>query len=47
VVIDMLVKAKLEQVIRDIDADKVCDVIIETARTGEICDGKIFVSTVD
>jgi nitrogen regulatory protein P-II 1 len=47
VVIDMLAKAKLELVVRDGDIDKVCDVIIDTARTGEIGDGKIFISTVD
>ena len=43
----MLAKAKLELVVRYEDADKVCDVIIDTARTGEIGDGKIFVITVD
>jgi nitrogen regulatory protein P-II 1 len=47
VVIDMLTKAKLELVVRDEDANRVCEVIIETTRTGEIGDGKIFISTVD
>jgi nitrogen regulatory protein P-II 1 len=43
----MLTKAKLELVIRDEDADRVCAVIIDTTRTGEIGDGKIFITTVD
>ena len=36
----------LELVVGDADTDKVCDVIINTARTGEIGDGKIFVTPV-
>ena len=47
VVIDMLAKAKLELVVRDADAESVCKVIIDTARTGEIGDGKIFVTNVE
>ena len=46
VVIDMLAKAKLELVVKDSDADNVCQVIIDSARTGEIGDGKIFISDV-
>lgn len=45
--IDMLSKVKMELVVRDGDAEKVCDIIIETARTGEIGDGKIFISSVE
>ncbi len=45
--IDMLPKTKMELVIRDGDVEKVCDIIMEEARTGEIGDGKIFISTVD
>ena len=44
--VDMLPKVKLELVVGDADTDKVCDVIINTARTGEIGDGKIFVTPV-
>ena len=29
------------------DADKVCDIVIEVARTGEIGAGKIFITGVD
>ncbi|HIH76510.1 MAG TPA: P-II family nitrogen regulator, partial [Methanomassiliicoccales archaeon] len=34
-------------VVRDEDAKKVIDIVIEKARTGEIGDGKIFVSPVE
>jgi len=43
--IDMLPKTNMESVVSD--ADKVCDIIIEVARTGEIGDGKIFITGVD
>ena len=45
-VVDMLPKVKLELVVGDADTQKAIDAIIETARTGEIGDGKIFVSQV-
>ena len=45
--IDMLPKTKMELVVRDGDVEKVCDIIMEAARTGEIGDGKIFVSAVE
>lgn len=45
--IDMLPKRKMESVVSDADADKVCDIIIEVARTGEIGDGMIFITSVD
>jgi nitrogen regulatory protein P-II 1 len=45
--IDLLPKIKIEVVARDEDAKKIVDVIIEHARTGEIGDGKIFVSSVE
>jgi len=43
--IDMLPKTNMESVVSD--ADKVCDIIIEVARTGEIGDGMIFITSVD
>jgi nitrogen regulatory protein P-II 1 len=46
VTVDMLPKAKLELVVGNADTDKVCDIIINTARTGEIGDGKIFITPV-
>ena len=41
--IDMLPKVKLETVVRSADTDRVVQVIVEAARTGNIGDGKIFV----
>jgi len=45
--VDLLPKVKVEIVVRDEDARKVIDVVIEKARTGEIGDGKIFVYPVE
>lgn len=42
--VDFLPKVKLEVVVDDADAQKVVDTIVETARTGQIGDGKVFVS---
>lgn len=47
IAMDMLPKTKMELVVGDSDAEKVCDIIIEAARTGEIGDGKIFISNVE
>jgi nitrogen regulatory protein P-II 1 len=44
--VDMLPKAKIELVVSDADTEKAIDVIVETARTGAIGDGKIFVMPV-
>ena len=46
VVVDMLPKVKLELVVSDGDIQKALDTIIAYARTGNIGDGKIFVSPV-
>ena len=43
-VIDFLPKMKIEVVVPDERVDEVIDTIIETAKTGKIGDGKIFVS---
>ena len=45
-VVDMLPKTKLESVVRDEDTQKAIDTIIGSARTGDIGDGKIFVTPV-
>src|SRR5947209_8255395 len=42
--VDFLPKAKMEVVVPDGDAKKVIDTILQTARTGQIGDGKIFVT---
>jgi len=41
--IDMLPKVKLETVVRGVDAERVVQIIVDAARTGNIGDGKIFV----
>jgi len=45
--IHLIPKVKIEVVVMDKDIDKVIEVITKEARTGEIGDGKIFVTTVD
>lgn len=45
--IDFLPKIKLEVVVADGIAEKVVDTIIKAAKTGQVGDGKIFVSHVD
>lgn len=45
--VDFLPKVKIEVVVDDADAKKVIDKILETARTGNIGDGKIFVSRLE
>jgi nitrogen regulatory protein P-II 1 len=45
--IDFLPKIKLEVVVSDAMADKVVDVIIKAAKTGQVGDGKIFISNVE
>lgn len=44
--INLLPKVKVEIVIRDQDVNQVVNLIAQAARTGEIGDGKIFVSPV-
>ncbi len=45
--VDFLPKVKLEIVVSDNLADQCADIIIESARTGKIGDGKIFISEVE
>jgi len=46
-VVDFLPKVKLELAVDDDQVDRVVEAIIETARTGKIGDGKIFLSKID
>ena len=46
-VVNLLDKTKIEAVVADSMAEKVIEVITKAAFTGEIGDGKIFVSKVD
>ncbi|WP_456473803.1 P-II family nitrogen regulator [Candidatus Pyrohabitans sp.] len=45
--VDLLPKVKLEIVVGDEFADRVIQTIVETARTGSIGDGKIFVVPIE
>jgi nitrogen regulatory protein P-II 1 len=45
--VEFLQKLKLEIVVEDNQVDMVVDKIISASRTGEIGDGKIFISPVD
>jgi len=45
--VDLLPKVKLEMVLSDELVDKAVQAIINSARTGKIGDGKIFLSRVD
>ena len=45
--VDLLSKVKIEIVLQDDMVDKVIKVIGDTARTGEIGDGKIFVRNIE
>ncbi|MCH9694197.1 MAG: P-II family nitrogen regulator [Gammaproteobacteria bacterium] len=46
-VVDFLPKAKLELAVSDDVAEQVVEVIANTARTGKIGDGKIFVTALE
>ena len=45
--VDLLPKIKIEMVLADNRADAAVQVILKTAKTGKIGDGKIFLSKVD
>jgi len=45
--VDLIPKIKLEVMIKDNDLGRIKKTIMESARTGEIGDGKMFISTVD
>ena len=45
--VEFLQKLKLEIVVEDAQVDMVVSKVVEAARTGEIGDGKIFISPVD
>lgn len=45
--VDMLPKTKIEIVVATSKADEVVDTIVETAKTGKVGDGMIFISPID
>lgn len=46
-IVNLLPKVKVEFVVPSERADEVVEVVLEAARTGEIGDGKVFVSDVE
>ncbi len=46
-VVDFLPKIKIEIIAPDQDIQKICDAIVNAAKTGRIGDGKIFVTPVE
>jgi nitrogen regulatory protein P-II 1 len=44
--VDFLNKVKIEMFVRDTEVEQVVSIITENAKTGEIGDGKIFISPV-
>lgn len=45
--IGLLPKTRIEIIVKDKDVERISNAIIESARTGEIGDGKIFIYPVD
>jgi len=45
--IDLLPKTELEIISRDQDVEEIVETIVNTAQTGDIGDGKIFISPVE
>lgn len=46
-VVDLLPKVRVEVLADDGDADRLVDVVVTAARTGQIGDGKVWVTPVD
>jgi nitrogen regulatory protein P-II 1 len=46
-VVDFIPKIKIEAIVSDDEVDNVVNAIVESARTGKIGDGKIFVSNIE
>lgn len=47
VFLNMIPKVKFEIIVEDSRVDGIVDVIVDVARTGEVGDGKIFISSID
>lgn len=45
--VDLIPKTRIELIVNEEDLERIIDVIVESARTGEVGDGKIFVSDVE
>ena len=47
VFLNLIPKVKFEIIVEDSRVDEIVDVIVGVARTGEVGDGKIFISSID
>ena len=47
VFLNMIPKVKFEIIVEDPRVDEIVDVIVKVARTGEVGDGKIFISDIE
>ena len=45
--VDFVPKVRIEVVVGEIDAARVVDAVVESASTGQIGDGKVWVTTID
>lgn len=45
--VELLPKIRIEIVVKDEDAEKITVAIIDSAKTGEVGDGKIFISNIE
>ncbi|WP_296882856.1 P-II family nitrogen regulator [uncultured Methanobrevibacter sp.] len=45
--IDLIPKTRVELIVNEEDLEDIIDIILESARTGDVGDGKIFVSDVE
>jgi nitrogen regulatory protein P-II 1 len=45
--VDLVPKVRIEVLVDDLDAEKVVETVAESARTGKIGDGKVWVTPVD
>ena len=45
--VDFLPKVKIEIVVKDQEVDRIIKTVTDNAKTGEIGDGKIFISTIE
>ncbi|MCA9083840.1 MAG: P-II family nitrogen regulator [Planctomycetaceae bacterium] len=46
-IVDFMPKVKIEVVVADDELDKVVEAIVTSARTGQVGDGKIFVTNIE
>jgi len=46
-VVDFLAKTKIDLIVAEEDVEKIVQIISESAKTGKIGDGKIFVSSIE